>query len=460
MLGHLVQVEVEELIAQRDWAGLREVLEGLADPDVADIIVDLPAEDEGIIFRLLPKDRAGNVFSYLPVEQQAELVSSLSSDQTRDLLDAMTPDDRVHLLDDLPAEVTRRLLESMSPQARATTRQLLNYPADTAGHVMTPEYVALRPSMTAAEALETIRRSTRRAETLSVLYVVGDSGHLLFDMRLATLVKADPNTLVNDLQVNPLVTIPARTNLPEVVQLFKKYDRVALPVVDDAGQMLGIITVDDALDISQEEDTETAQKMGGLEAIDTPYARTPFTVLLRKRGVWLSVLFLGEMLTATAMSHFEHEIQAAVVLALFIPLVISSGGNSGSQAATLIVRSLALAELELRDWWRVLFRELGSGLLLGGWLGAIGFARVLLWQYFGWNDFGDHALKVAITVWISLIGVVCVGTIAGSMLPFLLRRVKLDPATSSAPFVATLVDVAGLIIYFSVAAILLRGALL
>ncbi len=460
MLGHLVQVEVEELIAQRDWAGLREVLEGLADPDVADIIVDLPAADEGIIFRLLPKDRAGNVFSYLPVEQQAELVSSLSSDQTGELLDAMTPDDRVHLLDDLPAEVTRRLLDSMSPQARATTRQLLNYPADTAGHVMTPEYVALRPGMTAAEALETIRRSTRRAETLSVLYVVGDSGHLEFDMRLATLVKADPNTLVGDLQVNPLVTIPARTSLSEVVQLFKKYDRVALPVVDDAGQMLGIITVDDALDISQEEDTETAQKMGGLEAIDTPYARTPFTVLLRKRGVWLSVLFLGEMLTATAMSHFEHEIQAAVVLALFIPLVISSGGNSGSQAATLIVRSLALAELELRDWWRVFFRELGSGLLLGGWLGAIGFARVLLWQYFGWNDFGDHAFKVAITVWISLIGVVCVGTIAGSMLPFLLRRAKLDPATSSAPFVATLVDVAGLIIYFSVAAIILRGALL
>ncbi|MFO0962250.1 MAG: magnesium transporter [Phycisphaerales bacterium] len=460
MLGHLIQVEVEDLIARRDLAGLREIFAGVDDADIAEILIDLPPEDEGILFRVLPKERAGAVFSYLPPEHQAELVTSLSSDQMIALLDAMTPDDRVSLLDDLPAEVTRRILDSLSPQARAATRKLLGYPADTAGHVMTPEYVALRPEMTGAQALDAIRRSERRAETMSVLYVVDEAGRFLFDLRLGKLVKADPEKPVAEIEHRAPVSIPARTELSEVVRLFKKYDRTALPVVDDNNCILGIITADDVLDISQTEETETQQRFGGLEAIDTPYARTPFTTLLRKRGGWLSLLFLGEMLTASAMGHFEAEIQSAVVLALFIPLVISSGGNSGSQAATLIVRSLALGELQLRDWWRVASRELGTGVMLGAWLGLFGFARVLLWQWLGWSDYGEHALRIAITVWISLVGVVCFGTMAGSMLPFLLRRLRLDPATSSAPFVATLVDVTGLIIYFSVAALVLRGALL
>ena len=460
MLGHLLQVEVEELIAARDWSGLRALIHGLDDADLAEILIDLPTDDEGIVFRLLPKDRAANVFSFLPVDRQAELVSSLSSEQLRDLLNGMTPDDRVQLLDELPGEVTRQLLESLPPQALAATRMLLGYPEGTAGHVMTPEFVSLAPDMTAAEALDTVRRSTRRVETMNVVYVIDRAGTLLFDLRLVDLVRADAQARVGALQSRPLVTIPVRTELPEVVQLSRRYDRVALPVVDDAGKLLGIITFDDVIDISEVEDTEMAQRLGGLEAIDTPYARTPFTTLLRKRGLWLSVLFVGEMLTATAMARFESEIAAAVVLALFIPLVISSGGNSGSQAATLIVRSLALTELALRDWWRVLLREVGSGLLLGGWLGAIGFARVILWQQMGWTDYGPHATRLAVTVWVSLVGVVTFGTVAGSMLPFVLRAVKLDPATSSAPFVATLVDVTGLIIYFTVAALILHGAML
>jgi len=460
MLGHLLQVEVEELIAARDWSGLRGIMHGLDDADLADILIDLPTEDEGIVFRLLAKDRAAAVFSCLPVDRQAELVSSLSSEQLRDVLDGMTPDDRVSLLDELPGEVTRQVLESLSPQALAATRTLLGYPEGTAGHVMTPEFVSLAPDMTAAEALDTVRRSTRRVETMNVVYVIDRAGTLLFDLRLVDLVRADAQARVGALQSRPLVTIPVRTELPEVVQLSRRYDRVALPVVDDAGKLLGIITFDDVIDISEVEDTEMAQRLGGLEAIDTPYARTPFTTLLRKRGLWLSVLFVGEMLTATAMARFESEIAAAVVLALFIPLVISSGGNSGSQAATLIVRSLALTELALRDWWRVLLREVGSGLLLGGWLGAIGFARVILWQQMGWTDYGPHATRLAVTVWVSLVGVVTFGTVAGSMLPFVLRAVKLDPATSSAPFVATLVDVTGLIIYFTVAALILHGAML
>lgn len=460
MLGHLLQVEVEELIAARDWSGLRGIMHGLDDADLADILIDLPTEDEGIVFRLLAKDRAAAVFSCLPVDRQAELVSSLSSEQLRDVLDGMTPDDRVSLLDELPGEVTRQVLESLSPQALAATRTLLGYPDGTAGHVMTPEFVSLAPEMTASEALDTVRRSTRRVETMNVVYVIDRAGTLLFDLRLVDLVRADAQARVGALQSRPLVTIPVRTELPEVVQLSRRYDRVALPVVDDAGKLLGIITFDDVIDISEIEDTEMAQRLGGLEAIDTPYARTPFTMLLRKRGLWLSVLFVGEMLTATAMARFESEIAAAVVLALFIPLVISSGGNSGSQAATLIVRSLALSELALRDWWRVLLREVGSGLLLGGWLGAIGFARVILWQQMGWTDYGPHAIRLAVTIWASLVGVVTFGTVAGSMLPFVLRAVKLDPATSSAPFVATLVDVTGLIIYFTVAALILRGAML
>jgi magnesium transporter len=460
MLGHLLQVEVEELIAARDWSGLRGIMHGLDDADLADILIDLPTEDEGIVFRLLAKDRAAAVFSCMPVDRQAELVSSLSSDQLRDVLDGMTPDDRVSLLDELPGEVTRQVLESLSPQALAATRTLLGYPEGTAGHVMTPEFVSLAPDMTAAEALDTVRRSTRRVETMNVVYVIDRAGTLLFDLRLVDLVRADAQARVGALQSRPLVTIPVHTELPEVVQLSRRYDRVALPVVDDAGKLLGIITFDDVIDMSEVEDTEMAQRLGGLEAIDTPYARTAFTTLLRKRGLWLSVLFVGETLTATAMARFESEIAAAVVLALFIPLVISSGGNSGSQAATLIVRSLALTELTLRDWWRVLLREVGSGLLLGGWLGAIGFARVILWQQMGWTDYGPHATRLAVTVWVSLVGVVTFGTVAGSMLPFALRAVKLDPATSSAPFVATLVDVTGLIIYFTVAALILRGSML
>lgn len=460
MLGHLLQVEVEELIAARDWSGLRGIMHGLDDADLADILIDLPTEDEGIVFRLLAKDRAAAVFSCLPVDRQTELVSSLSSDQLRDVLDGMTPDDRVSLLDELPGEVTRQVLESLSPQALAATRTLLGYPEGTAGHVMTPEFVSLAPDMTAAEALDTVRRSTRRVETMNVVYVIDRAGTLLFDLRLVDLVRADAQARVGALQSRPLVTIPVRTELPEVVQLSRRYDRVALPVVDDAGKLLGIITFDDVIDMSEVEDTEMAQRLGGLEAIDTPYARTAFTTLLRKRGLWLSVLFVGEMLTATAMARFESEIAAAVVLALFIPLVISSGGNSGSQAATLIVRSLALTELTLRDWWRVLLREVGSGLLLGGWLGAIGFMRVILWQQMGWTDYGPHVMRLAFTIWISLVGVVTFGTVAGSMLPFALRAVKLDPATSSAPFVATLVDVTGLIIYFTVAALILRGTML
>ena len=460
MLGHLLQLDLEELIQSKNWDELRKAIVGLTDQDLAELVIELPPEDEGVIFRLLPKDRAASVFSYLPVERQEELIKSLTIEQTREIFAAMPPDDRVRLLDELPAEVTRRLLEALPPKELAATRALLNYPPGTAGHLMTPNYIALRPEMTVQQALEHIRRSPRTTETLNVVFVVDANGRLLEDLRLATLIRAEPDSIIGTLVDSPMVVIPARARESEVVQVFEHYDRSALPVVDDEGKMLGIITVDDVLDLAQKEATEDMQKFGGLEAIDTPYAHTRFLTLLKKRGGWLSVLFLGEMLTATAMGYFQNEIAKAVVLALFVPLIISSGGNSGSQATTLIIRALALSELKLADWWRVVRRELASGLLLGGWLGLIGFLRVFLWQQLGWVDYGPHYLLVATTVWLSLVGVVSFGTLAGSMLPFALRAVRLDPATCSAPFVATLVDVTGLVIYFTIAALILRGTLL
>jgi len=459
VIGHLVQADLEDLIERKQWDELRAVLAALPEQDLAEILIDLPEHDEGVIFRMLPRDRAGQVFSYLPLERQEELITSLSNEQTRDILNAMTPDDRVSLLDELPGEVARRLLESLDPRQLKETRQLLGYPPDSAGHFMTPEFVSLRPELTAAQAIEHLRRVPKTIETLAVLYVTDASGRLLHDIRLATLVRAAPDAIVGDIVDRNLVSIPVRTDREQVVRAFEKYDRVALPVVDDQGIMLGIITVDDVLDVARLEATEDIHKIGGVEALETPYVTTPFATLLRKRGLWLSILFLGEMLTATAMTRYQGELEKVLFLALFLPLIIASGGNTGSQASTLVVRALALGELTIGDWWRVARREVGMGAVLGAWLGFIGFLRVMLWQWLGFADYGDHAVELGITIWVSLIGVVAFGTIAGSMLPFLLRTLKLDPATSSAPFVATLVDVMGVVIYFSAAAIILRSAL-
>ena len=290
--------------------------------------------------------------------------------------------------------------------------------------------------------------------------MVDEHGKLLAGVRLGSLVLAAPGTLVTDTDDSPLVSLPDTTPREEVLRIFERYDRVALPVVDDEFLMLGIITIDDILDVAEAQTTKGIHKMGGLEALDMPYETVGFWEMARKRGGWLAALFIGEMLTATAMSHYEHEIARAVVLALFVPLIISSGGNSGSQAASLIIRALALEELRIRDWLRVCRREIFSGLTLGAGLGVIGFVRIVLWQQFGINDYGPHYLLLAVAVAMSLVGVVTFGTLSGSMLPFLLRRFGFDPATSSAPFVATLVDVTGLVIYFQVAALILRGTLL
>jgi magnesium transporter len=461
MIGYLLRPELEELIRAKNWDVLRECLSEFHPSDIAEILIDIPDDDDVPIFRILPRDLAGEVFAYLPHHHQEMLVRSISNEQMRTLLNEMSPDDQTRMLEELPPEVTRRLLESLSPDELKAARELLGYPPQSAGRYMTPEYASIREDMTAAEALAHIRKTGRGKETLNVLYVIDAKGKLIKDIRLGTLVLAEPDTPIEKLHEGlRTASLRATADRAEILRVFEKYHRVALPVTDKDGHMLGIITIDDVLDVASREATEDIQKIGGMEALDRPYLDVGFKNMLRKRGGWLSILFIGEMLTTTAMGFFGAELEKAVVLAFFIPLIISSGGNSGSQAATLIVRSLALGELKLRDWYRVLGRELCTSLALGAWLGLLGFTRICLWQKIGWFDYGEHFILVSMTIWLTLIGVVCFGSVTGSMLPFILRRLGFDPATSSAPFVATLVDVTGLVIYFSVAYLVLHGTLL
>ncbi|MDP1821815.1 MAG: magnesium transporter [Archangium sp.] len=465
MLGHLLKPECEELIRKKDWESLRIAFEEVDPADIAEILEDLPPEDSGLIFRILPRNVAGVAFEYLPIDQQTEIVQTLGSEQLKNVLNEMAPDDRTRLFEELPAEVTKRALEQLSADELRVARTLLGYPEDTAGRYMTPEYMALRPTMTAREAIDAIRKYGKGRETLNVLYIIDDRSELRADLRLSELVMADPDAKVGDLPTRQLVAIPATASKDEVISTFEKYDRVALPVTDSKGAMVGIITADDVLDVAAEQATEDIQKLGGLEALEAPYMEISTFEMLRKRGGWLAILLLGGMLTATAMGTFQNELLRAEVLALFLPLIIASGGNSGSQATSLIIRALALREIQLGDWWKVALRELRSGALLGVGLAAIGFLRVVAWEWLHRHGvlshgYGEHYLLVALTVSVSLVGVVLIGAMIGSMLPFVLRRLGLDPAAASAPFVATIVDVTGIVIYFTVAAFILKTTLL
>ena len=457
--GPLTEQTLSDLLRARRWHALGGLLSGVHPADAAELIAPLDPDAERIVLRLLGS-RKGDVFAYLGPTRQLRVLRAIAPEQLAQVVGQMRPDDRTRLLGILPQAITHALLGRLPPSEVKRSLALLSYPEDTAGRYMTPEFAAIRPDLTAAEALQEIRRTGRGKETLNVVYIVDGDGHVLEDVRLGALVLADPATMVTDIPDPGLVVLLDSTTVAEVLSTFKKYDRVALPVVDASRNMLGIITLDDVLDVADAANTRDIQKMGGLEALDIPYAQTGFWSMVRKRGGWLAALFFGEMLTATAMGHFETEIARAVVLALFVPLIISTGGNSGSQATSLIIRSLALRELSLGDWRRVFRRELWSGLALGGALGAIGFTRILVWQHLKFTDYGPHYLLVAMTIWLSLVGVVTFGTLAGSMLPFLLRRLGADPATSSAPFVATLVDVTGLVIYFQIASMILKGTLL
>jgi magnesium transporter len=459
MNAEMTILDLETLVEARDFVSLREQIRNWPAGDLADLMEPLSAEKEAIVFRLLPRDEAAQVFSYLPIERQQELLKAMAHGEVVSILNDMSDDDRTEMLEELPAQVTQKLLNALSPEERRRASQLLGYAENSVGRLMTPHFVRVRPHWTVAHALDHIRRYGEDSETMSLVYVIDDKGKLIDDLRIRQILLASPETLISDLMDKRFVSLKATDDQEVAVEAFKEADLNALPVTDTEGALIGIVTVDDIFDVAEEEATEDIQKMGGTEALDEPYMEIGIPTMVRKRATWLIVLFLSEMLTATAMGKFESEIAKAVVLSIFVPLVISSGGNSGSQASTLIIRAMALGEVTLKDWWRVMRREILSGLSLGGILGIIGFIRISTWALV-FHSYGEHWLLLALTVGIALIGIVLWGTLSGSMLPFLLRRIGLDPATSSAPFVATLVDVSGLVIYFSVAAIILRGTLL
>ncbi len=460
MLGTALRADISELIEHREWDALREGLSELEPADAAELLAELPGEECALAFRILPRHQIADLFEQLPVDDQVRLVEGLSSEQVQHVLNNMAPDDRTRLLEELPAKVVQRTLSTLHPEQLKVARQLLGYPEGTAGRVMTPEYVALPPLMTCAQALEEIRKRARRAETVSFVYLIDEQGRLVDDIDLSAIVLAAPQGTLASIADGTFVAVGASVPEGEVVRLFEKYDRFALPVTDSQGVLVGIITADDVLDVAEREATEDIQKLGGSEALDAPYFDVGFWSMAKKRGGWLAALFLGEMLTATAMGHFEGEIEKAGVVALFVPLIISSGGNSGSQATSIIIRSLALKEMHLGDWWKVFGREILSGVALGFFLGGIGMVRIVTWSELGWAGYSGHPYLMGLTVWAALTGVVTFGSLAGSRLPFVLRRLGFDPASASAPFVATLVDVTGLVIYFMIASVILRGTLL
>lgn len=459
MIHQLLYPEIRDLIAESDYETLADVLEEWLPADIAGLLGTLEIEEQVAVFHAIRGESAARVFEYLDLTMQEELLHLLPSSEVSAILNEMSFDDRTALLEELPEEVAERLLHLMPTDKRAVAEELLSYPENSVGRLMTPDLIAVKSDWTVKRVLEHIRTHGIKSETLHVIYVVDDQGVLIDDIPISDILLAQLFTPIRDVMDNQFVMLHARDDQEQAAELFRRYDRTVLPVVDDVGKLLGVVTVDDVLDVVQEEATEDIQKFGGLEALDEPYVTTPIGVMVRKRATWLVILFLSEMLTATAMAFFEDEIAKAVVLALFVPLIISSGGNSGSQAATLIIRALALGEVRLRDWWMVMRRELLSGLMLGLILGAIGFTRIAVWSAFS-NVYGPHWILIAFTVGFSLVGIVLWGTIAGSMLPFILKKLGADPATSSAPFVATLVDVTGLVIYFTVAVLLLRGTLL
>ncbi len=458
-LDRLVAPEIGELLEHRQFDQLRSALLEFEPADIAELVDTLEHDQAALVFRLLPRDLAREVFSYLDSEQQQNLIAHLGTERVAALINELDPDDRTALLEEMPAEVAQRLIALLTPAERSITQSILGYPEESVGRLMTPDYVRVKAEWTIGRAMDHIRKYGRDAETVNVIYVVNDQGELVDDLRIRQFLLDDPQQTVESIMDRKVRALAATADREEAVRQMQHYDRVALPVVDSRGKLVGIVTADDVADVAEEEATEDIQKMGGMEALDVPYLETGFAPLLRKRGGWLSVLFVGEMLTATAMAYFEHEISKAVVLALFIPLIISSGGNAGSQACSLIIRAMALDEISLRQWLRVLLRELVTGLVLGTLLGAIALARVVFWPARE-SLYGEHYVLIAVTVALSVVGVVTFGTIAGSMLPFVLRRFGFDPAAASAPLVATLVDVTGVVVYFVVAATVLRGTLL
>ena len=459
MLSRLLQPEIQSLIEERQLGILKEILTDWTPADIAELLLDLSEKERVIIFRLLSKELAADTFEYMDFDTQMELLKLMGKEESAVILNEMDPDDRTALFEELPSAAAKQLIQLLSPEERKTAVTLLGYPENSVGRLMTPDYIAIKPSFTIQQTLDFIRENGKNKETLNIVYVIDENGKLIDDVRIKDFLLAPLDSTVADLMDENFIGLHVFDDQETAVEAFKKYDRVALPVVDRAGMLIGIVTVDDVFDVAEEEATEDIHKLAAIQVLEDSYSTIPLFEMIKKRGSWLAVLFVGEMFTATAMGFFEDEIRRAIVLTLFIPLIISSGGNSGSQAATLVIRALSLGEVTLRDWFLVFKREVYTGLALGIALATIGFLRIFVWEVTT-DIYGEHWFLIGATVSLSLIGVVLWGTISGSMLPFILKRFGLDPATSSAPLVATMVDVFGVVIYFTIALFLLSGTLL
>ena len=454
----------EALISKEDTLEIRAFLNDQNISDVAELINEYPDYADRIIANMAIH-RAASVFKILDISQQKDIVKELPSAKTAELLNELPADDRTDFLEELPKAAIRDLIKLLDPEERKITLSLLGYPEDSVGRLMTPDYVYVYQHNTVQDTFETIRKHAKNSETIDVIYVINELGELIDDIRIRDVILASPDKTMEEIVDGRVESLNVQDDQEHASQVFKMNNRVALPVVDDNNILLGIVTIDDMLWVANEEFSEDMQKMGGTEALNEPYLDIPFFTLIKKRAGWLVLLFFGELFTATAMAYFSDELSKALILSIFVPLIISSGGNSGSQASTLIIQAMAVGEVYIEDWWRVMRREILSGLTLGGILGFIGYFRIALWHQLMSRGviqdiYGEHWSLIGLTVGFSLMGVVLWGTLTGSMLPLVLKKLGADPAVSSAPFVATLVDVTGLIIYFSMAWVFLHGILI
>lgn len=466
-----LKLEWEHVLSDGDATAIKNFLDDQNISEVAELVEE-EKEHAAQIISAMSVHRASGVFKILEFPTQQEIIKELAPAKTAELLNELPPDDRTALLEDLPSNVVRELIKLLNPEERKITLSLLGYPENSLGRLMTPDYVYVYENNTVQQVLDTVRKVGKNSETIDVIYVINDKGELLDDIRIREFILAHPDKKVRELMDDRVISLNAYQDQEEAQEIFKMNNRVALPVVSNSNKLLGIVTIDDMFWVATEEFSEDIQKIGGTQALNQPYLDIAFFKLIRKRVGWLLALFLSELLTTSAMTYFSDEMQKVAILSIFIPLITSSGGNSGSQASTLIIQAMAVGEVTIRDWWRVMRREILSGLVLGIILGAVGFLRIQVWHELiqhGIMNMHDpeiksaylaHSTAVGMTIGCSLIGIVLWGTLSGSMLPILLKKLGADPAASSAPFVATLVDVTGIVIYFSVAYLILTGILL
>lgn len=460
MLVQLLKPEFDELIQKKDWIGLKEVLAVVPPADIAELLVELDGDVAVVVFRLLKKTIAADVFAEFPSNKGVTLLELFTKQQLSEVMSNLEPDEQVALMEELPGDLTQRVMNSMRPSDQLQVKKLLGYPEDSVGRLMTPRYVRVKSDWTVKRSMEHIRKYAAMAETLNVIYVVNDREQLIDDLRITELIVAAEDQTISSLMDQSFTALRVFEDQEEAVKMLAKYDRVALPVVDSDNVLVGIVTADDVIDVAEEEITEDMQKMAAMDALDDYYSQTSIMQMVKKRLGWLIVLFVGQILTALTMGQYEELLSKIVFLSFFVPLIISSGGNSGAQAATLIIRALATDDIRADDWKKVFFRELSSGLILGLLIGILGFLTLLAWDFAANGYVDQQSYLTAVVIALSLLSIVLFGNFIGAMLPFILSRLGFDPAVSSAPFVATVVDVSGIIIYFSIAILFLKEILM